>query len=614
MAVIVGQGISVSPVPDAKLSHESTGTVQNKAVADAIAAEYSTSKTYSVGDVCTHDGKLYECIVDIPTAEGWTSAHWKVSNLGDVASDLNRQLSDLEDTVSTTQIINTASGAIASFSDGADGQPIRKLVAQIEPVQDLHGQDSPYPAGGGKNKCDGIAYDGAISSNIPRIFNKTPVTSPHNISSGFGGVCFFAKVESGNTYALSSDETGNAQTFYWAIYSSLDDALNIANALQSGATNVSFTAEHDGYVLFMRYNSTSGTSITWTYAQTEVGSTATTFAPYSNECPISGWTEAEIEQRGKNLCDDTLISNITYNASGVIVQSPNYATTAKTRIKNNTTYTYYHNLQTQSLHYVNFFDENGAFLTQASIRGNDNTVTFTTPDNAYYVAVTASRQQEINISEFIPAQLELGSTATAYEPYTGNQISVTFPDTIYGGEDEFISGKLKSTMGKIVFDGTQSILATNWQPKENSVAWCYYYDLTNHVFPTILADVPTFLASSCPVVSAGEAIIGYNPQLLEVSCYNTSGIGVIFRTTDMTLTTASAINAYLAENPVTLVYELATPTTFTHDPQQIDTLYGANNIWADTGDVTVTAPKDTKLYIDGKLAEIQATILENIGG
>ena len=96
MAVIVGQGISVSPVADAELSHESTSTVQNKVVTDAIASEYSTSKTYSVGDVCTHDGKLYECIVDIPTAEGWTSAHWKVSNLGDNVSNLNRQLSDLE--------------------------------------------------------------------------------------------------------------------------------------------------------------------------------------------------------------------------------------------------------------------------------------------------------------------------------------------------------------------------------------------------------------------------------------------------------------------------------------------------------------------------------------
>ena len=125
MAVIVGQGISVSPVPDAKLSHESTGTVQNKAVADAIAAEYSTSKTYSVGDVCTYDGKLYECIVDIPTAEGWTLAHWKVSNLGDVASDLNRQLSDVHQVVTVTltaagwssnQQVATVTGVLADVT------------------------------------------------------------------------------------------------------------------------------------------------------------------------------------------------------------------------------------------------------------------------------------------------------------------------------------------------------------------------------------------------------------------------------------------------------------------------------------------------------------------
>lgn len=113
MAVIVGQGISVSPVADAELSHESTSTVQNKVVTDAIASEYSTSKTYSVGDVCTHDGKLYECIVDIPTAEGWTLAHWKVSNLGDVANDLTRQLSYFDDIPGTVQSVNF----------GTDGKP-----------------------------------------------------------------------------------------------------------------------------------------------------------------------------------------------------------------------------------------------------------------------------------------------------------------------------------------------------------------------------------------------------------------------------------------------------------------------------------------------------------
>ena len=46
-------------------------------------------------------------------------------------------------------ITETASGSIASFSDGADNLPLKSLVVNINPVQDLHGQESPYPAGGG---------------------------------------------------------------------------------------------------------------------------------------------------------------------------------------------------------------------------------------------------------------------------------------------------------------------------------------------------------------------------------------------------------------------------------------------------------------------------------
>ena len=53
-----------------------------------------------------------------------------------------------------------ASGSIASFSDGADNLPLKSLVVNINPVQDLHGQESPYPAGGGKNKFNGTFLQG----------------------------------------------------------------------------------------------------------------------------------------------------------------------------------------------------------------------------------------------------------------------------------------------------------------------------------------------------------------------------------------------------------------------------------------------------------------------
>ena len=32
--------------------------------------------------------------------------------------------------------------------------PLESLELKMEPVQDLHGQEYPYPAGGGKNKFD----------------------------------------------------------------------------------------------------------------------------------------------------------------------------------------------------------------------------------------------------------------------------------------------------------------------------------------------------------------------------------------------------------------------------------------------------------------------------
>lgn len=44
------------------------------------------------------------------------------------------------------------------------------------------------------------------------------------------------------------------------------------------------------------------------------------------------------------------------------------------------------------------------------------------------------------------------------------------------------------------------------------------------------------------------------------------------------------------------------------------TFFGINNIFADVGNISMEYSADIKLYIDGKIAELQATVLENIGG
>lgn len=93
---IRGQSITAPPKVDATLSNTSSNTVQNQAVANALAGAYDATATYSVGDLCIYDGILYECTTAIATAEAWDATHWKTSNFGDAVSGLNRHLNDLD--------------------------------------------------------------------------------------------------------------------------------------------------------------------------------------------------------------------------------------------------------------------------------------------------------------------------------------------------------------------------------------------------------------------------------------------------------------------------------------------------------------------------------------
>ena len=60
----------------------------------AIAATYSSSSTYKVGDYCIHDGGLYRCTTAITTAEAWTSGHWTAAKIGPDVSELKSAITN----------------------------------------------------------------------------------------------------------------------------------------------------------------------------------------------------------------------------------------------------------------------------------------------------------------------------------------------------------------------------------------------------------------------------------------------------------------------------------------------------------------------------------------
>lgn len=172
------------------------------------------------------------------------------------------------------------------------GKPLKAWSVDVSPYQEgtgdpspdnvrpIHGTDKLTITTAGKNMCNGVAYNTAIGSNVAYVINMTPITSPFVTTTNYAGAGFIVPVKSGETYAMSSDVSGSSFYFYWAIYASLDDTTDRTNALDSGWSMVSFTATHDGYVVFMRENHPTGQTVTWTYAQAEFGSTATSFTPY----------------------------------------------------------------------------------------------------------------------------------------------------------------------------------------------------------------------------------------------------------------------------------------------------------------------------------------------
>ena len=196
-----------------------------------------------------------------------------------VASEINSIKNDIS-------VDGSASGDIASFSDGADNLPMLSVKTKIEPIQDLHGYDSPWPAGGGKNKFD------------PSILNDSEMWNYITLT-GF---------VAGASYTMSSPDApdqsdGNSPRMFFVTTNAAQSTTavdinhattNIAN--ENGELKVQFQTRNASY------------PITSYHFQIEVGSTATSFEPYSNICPISGWTGATI-----NVSDEDTSDPTTYN-------------------------------------------------------------------------------------------------------------------------------------------------------------------------------------------------------------------------------------------------------------------------------------------------------------
>ena len=188
------------------------------------------------------------------------------------------------------------------------------------------------------------------------------------------------------------------------------------------------------------------------------------------------------------------------------------------------------------------------------------------PANAAYVRIS----YEVLLAEQI--QLEEGSTATAYEPYT---------NTVYGGTLDVTTGVLTVTWLGKTFDGTTNIRL--WQAC-NGGNW-FVYDLPISELAKTGIIVSTQVKSSHFGLIAVTSVTTSSP--LGVASAAKYWLGFTNEAQ-----TKEGAQAWLAEQytngtPVQFAYVLDTPRTYQLTPQQITALKGQNNVWCDTGNTTV---------------------------
>lgn len=563
----------------------------NSGITSAGVAQIETNRTGLASHVEDHSNphQVTKAQVGLGNVDNTSDADKPVSTAQQAALDaLKGDIDGLYDP-------ETASGDIVTIED-ANPVLVDELVVDIQPVQDLHGQSAPYPAGGGKNK-------------IP-----FPYASPSGTVSG--GITFTTDAQgrisaSGTTtgsvmFTLASNLTFPSGDYTFSIDKASDPlnvnivdvtegSVTVATLRAAGSTTVTLDGTRTYTIRMSRTVVDLSVSFANIGVQLEAGSTAHDWEPYANICPISGWTGAKITDCGKNIFD---ISSATWAsgiiaADGSITPNANYQYTSNFYpIKGGVVYSIRQNktVATSVGSAISFYDDNENFIETnvvfpASSATGVMTATITTPANAAfyrwrcYVSLTA-------ITDF---QIEEGSTATTYEAYNGNTINVDWTDeaaTVYGGTLTYLGG------------GKYSLQAT--KAKKTITGFSTYSQGSVNAFGTLSLD-------GAP--STGGAVAA--DFLCSVLNPTTAGGSYTCRRVDSTLycyfplgTSSADATALVSGEDV--VYPLATlPDPIILTAEDLMLLAGTNNIWADTGEVAVT-------YAKGALATVLSGIFARL--
>ena len=229
--------------------------------------------------------------------------------------------------------------------------------------------------------------------------------------------------------------------------------------------------------------------------------------------------------------------------------------------------------------------------TAAQLRFTPNKDTY-----RYAVLVVSYPDQTTPIAPDAPisAQLEFGTAATPYEPYTGQTVPLPALEPLYGAGDirdeyDAATGVENRRWGRVELDGTEA-----WATR-TSGAGVYGYTLLD-VF-----DAPAAAGVCTHFKYIKNGASGMQTAVCVASASTQKALSVF-----TTIATLDGWKAYLnaqatAGTPMTVVYQLDAPVVTQHGPQRIPTYPGCTNLMLDvSADGAVRYPLSAPMQWDAK--------------
>ena len=478
----------------------------------------------------------------------------------------------------------TTPASVQSFPDGADGLPMA-LTVGIEPVQDLHGQESPYPAGSGKNKFDiqyfADHYVTVSGSNVARVTLTLQANTAYTVSTSLPYV-------------------GGTKCFAWAGGAEAETPISSANGVSDGSPRAVTTDSNGKLTVGLYYQGAEHSSYYYTkvldgtyWLQVEEGSSATSYVPYSNICPISGWMGANVNVAGFNVWDEEWEVGDFNQITGQ-KQSASDAIRSKNPIHVIPGKNYYYKNGSNIGMWIYYYRKDMSFVSPAHQISANSVIAI--PSDVCYInfkiygtyGTTYKNDICINISD--PAK------NGTYEAYTGNNTyPITFPSsagTVYGGTvtvNKDGSGELVVDRKLIAITSDTSILYVSAAESYSTIAQSDA-DVTKDIICSSYKGIAS-KSSNNAILAADNGTVMFKSG---DSCIHFKDSG----------SNGDETTFHNRNDGTTLLYYLANPLTFTLTVEQVKTLLGVNNIWADTGDIlSVDYPADTKLYVDQQIAD-----------